>query len=163
MTSSSLTENMPLDYVGFRFQITYKDEHLLKVRISAWNGSFGGGADVYADADQLKDAAKQLQRFPLDPSDVREVTFGEFGPKSAGGGVSMRFYCADRAGHTYVDSKIESSYDSAGKAQSVFMTLTIEPAAVDSFVDELGRLGANQEGQACLNGVTRETRSVAGG
>ena len=152
-----------MESVGFRFEIIYKDEHLLKVCISAWNGSFGGAADVYTEADQLKEAAAVLQRFPLDLSDVREVTFGEFGPKSAGGAVSMRFYCGDRAGHTYVDSKIESGHDSAGKAQSVFMTLTIEPAAVDSFVEELRQLGANQAGQARLNGVTRETRSVAGG
>jgi hypothetical protein len=146
--------------IGFQFEIIYKDVHLLKIRISAWNGSFGGTADVYVGIDQLKETATKLQRFPLDLSDVREVTFGGFGPKLAGGGVSMRFYCADRAGHTYVDSKIESGYDSAGKAQSVIMTLTIEPAAVDSFVEELGQLGADQAGQACLKGVIKETLSV---
>lgn len=149
--------------VGFQFEVIYKDAHLLEVRISAWNGSFGGAAEVYVGLDQLEETAKKLQRFPRDPSDVRDVTFGAFGPKSAGGGVSMRFYCADRAGHTYVDSKIESDYDSAGKAQSVIMTLTIEPAAVDSFVEELGRLGADQAGKAYLKGVIGETRSVAGG
>jgi len=149
--------------VGFQFEIIYKDVHLLEIRISAWNGSFGGTADVYVGIDQLKETAAKLQRFPLDPSDVREVTFGGFGSKSAGGAVSMRFYCADRAGHTYVDSKIESDYDSAGKAQSVIMTLTIEPAAVDSFVEELGQLGANQAGQAHLKGVIKETQSVARG
>jgi len=149
--------------VGFQFEVIYKDAHLLEVRISAWNGSFGGAAEVYVGLDQLEETAKKLQRFPCDPSDVRDVTFGAFGPKSAGGGVSMRFYCADRAGHTYVDSRIESDYDSAGKAQSVIMTLTIEPAAVDSFVEELGRLGADQAGKAYLKGVVKETQSVAGG
>ncbi|SRR6266404_3481346 len=149
--------------VGFQFEIVYKDVHLLEIRISAWNGSFGGTADVYIGLDQLKETAVKLRRFPLDPSDVREVTFGEFGPKSAGGAASMRFYCADRAGHTYVDSRIESGYDSAGKAQSVFMTVTIEPAALDSFVEELGQLGTDQAGRAHLKGVTKETRSVASG
>jgi hypothetical protein len=144
--------------VGFQFEVIYKDDHLLEVRISAWNGTFGGAAEVYVGIDQLKETATKLQRFPLDPSDVREVTFGGFGPKSAGGGVRMRFYCADRAGHTYVDSRIESDYDSAGKAQSVIMTLTIEPAAVDSFVEELGRLGADQAGQAYLKGVVKQTQ-----
>ena len=72
----------------------------------------------------------------------------------------MQFYCADRAGHTYVDSKIESAYGVNGKAQSVIMTLAIEPAAVDAFVEDLGRLGAEQAGQACLKGVLKETRSA---
>jgi hypothetical protein len=152
-----------MDHIGFRFQIIYKDEHLLKVRISAWNGSFGGAADIYADADQLKEAASDLQRFPRDLSDVREITFGEFGPKSAGGAISMRFYCADRAGHAYVDSRIESEYDPAGKAQSVTMILTIEPAAVDAFVQELGWLGADRADQACLKGVLKGTQSAARG
>ena len=149
--------------VGFQFEIIYKDVHLLEIRISAWNGTFGGVADLYVGLDVLKEAATKLQKFPRDPSDIREVTFGGFGPKSAGGGVSMRFYCADRAGHTYVDSKIESNYDLAGKAQSVIMTLTVEPAAVDSFVEELGRLSADQAGRAYLRGVIKEPRSVAGG
>ena len=77
--------------------------------------------------------------------------------------MTMRFYCADRAGHAYVDSRIESEYDPAGKAQSVTMILTIEPAAVDAFVQELRQLGVDQAGQACLRGVMKETRSVAGG
>jgi hypothetical protein len=141
-----------MDHIGFRFQIIYKDGHLLEARISAWNGSFGGAADIYVDADQLKEAASDLQKFPRDLSDVREITFGEFGPKSAGGATSMRFYCADRAGHTYVDSKIESSHDSDGTAQSVFMTVAVEPAALDSFVEELRQLGADQAGQAFLKG-----------
>lgn len=148
-----------MNYLGFRFEIIYKDVHLLQIRISAWNGYFGGTADVYVGLDQLKEAATKLQRFPLDPSDVREVTIGGFGPTWGGGAVAMRFYCADRAGHTYVDSKIESDYDSAGKAQSVLMTLSIEPAAVDSFVKELFQLGADQTGQARLQGVMRDTRS----
>jgi len=162
MTSNSNEKN-PVNEVGFQFEIIYKDVHLLEIRIFAWNGRFGGTANVYVGLDHLKETAAKLQRFPLDPSDVREVTLGGFGPKSAGGGVSMRFYCADLAGHAYVDSKIESGYDSAGKAQSVIMTLTIEPAAVDSFVEELAQLGANQAGQAHLKGVIKETRPVAGG
>jgi hypothetical protein len=152
-----------MDDIGFQFEIVYEDVHLLEIRISAWNGSFGGTARVYIGLDQLKETAIKLRKFPLDPSDVREVTLGEFGPNSAGGAVSMRFYCADRAGHTYVDSRIESGYDSTGKAQSVFMTVNIEPAALDSFVEELGQLGADQAGRAHLKGVTKETRSVASG
>jgi len=151
-----------MDKVGLQFEIIYKDVHLLEIRISAWNGSFGGSANVYVGLDQLTEVAEKLQRFPLSPSDVRELTLGAFGPESAGGAVSMRFYCGDRAGHTYVDSKIESACDPVGKAQSVFMTVPIEPAAVDSFIQQLGQLGTDQAGQAFLTGVSKETRSVAG-
>src|SRR5713101_5222986 len=149
--------------IGFQLNVMYGDNDVMNIRVSAWNGAFGGVADVYEGIGQLEQIAETLRGFPVDPSDTREVSLGDFGPKSAGGGVSMRFYCADRAGHTYVDSRIESAYDSAGKAQSVIMTLTIEPAAVDSFVEELSRLSADQTGQAYLKGVTKETQSVAGG
>src|SRR5271163_5016281 len=87
--------------VGFEFEIIYKDAHLMMVRIAAWNGSFGGAADVYMGLDQMEEAAGQLQGFPTDPSDAREITFG-------GSDVRMRFYCAHRSGHGYVDAAVES-------------------------------------------------------
>ena len=152
-----------MDRAGLQFKIIYKDVHLLEVQISAWNGSFGGLADVYVGLEQLTEASKKLQRFPLNPSDVRELTLGGFGPESAGGGVSMRFYCGDRVGHTYVDSKIESAYGSNGKAQFVFMTLAVEPAAIDSFVEELGQLGVTQAGLARLDAVLKDVGSAARG
>ena len=31
-----------MDAVGFRFEVIYKDVHLLEVRVTGWNGSFGG-------------------------------------------------------------------------------------------------------------------------
>jgi hypothetical protein len=142
--------------VGFRFEIVYKDVHLVEVRISAWNGSFGGAADVYVGLDQLRETAAKLQGFPSDPSDVREVTFGPFGPKSTPGRrVSVRFYCADRSGHAYVDSTIESDFDKTGKVQSAILSLPVEAAAVDSFVADLRRLGTERAGTAHLKGAVR--------
>lgn len=137
---------------GLRFEIIYKDVHLVEVRVSAYNGLFDGVADVYVGLGDLEETAETLRGFPSNLSDVREVTFGGFGPKSGGGAVSMRFYCSDGVGHTYLDSKIESDHDSAGKAQSAFMTLAFEPAALDSFVEDLRRLGVEKAGQAYLKG-----------
>src|SRR5713101_5358527 len=134
--------------IGFQLNVMYGDNDVMNIRVSAWNGAFGGVADVYEGIGQLEQIAETLRGFPVDPSDTREVSLGDFGPKSAGGGVSLRFYCADRAGHTYVDSKIESDHDSAGKAQSVILTLPVEAAAVDSFVEELRHLGADRAGRA---------------
>jgi hypothetical protein len=72
---------------------------------------------------------------------------------SAGGGVSMRFYCADASCHAYVDSKIESDSLPGKPVQSVTFFLPIEAAAVDSFVSELRLLGVQKTGVARLAGV----------
>ena len=141
--------------IGFQFEVIYKAYDMLQVRISAWNGAFGGIADVYVGIGRLEEVAAALEGFPKNPSDTREIMFGAFGPKSAGGGVSMRFYCADASGHAYVESKIESDSLPGKPIQTVMLSLPIEAAAVDSFVDELHLLGVHRTGVARLRG--RET------
>src|SRR2546430_9376218 len=111
--------------IGFQFKITYSDKDLFEVRISACNGVFGGGADVYVGINQLNEIAAKLEGFPRNPRDSRDVILGAFGPESAGVGVSMRFYCTDRSGHAYVESKIESGSSSGGTIQSVTLSLPI--------------------------------------
>jgi hypothetical protein len=137
---------------GFKITVIWSDNDVIKIRVSAWNGLFGGAADVYVGVDQLGETAAQLEGFPKTPSDVRKVILGAFGPESAGGGVSIRFYCVDGSGHSYVDSRIESDYDSARKSQSAVLSLPIEAAAVDSFVEELRCLNAERKGAAHLKG-----------
>jgi hypothetical protein len=138
--------------IGFRFEVIYKDSDLLEVRISAWNGAFGGTADVCARIGQLEETAAKLKGFPNHASDTREVILGDFGPKSAGGGLSMRFYCTDSSGHASVESKMESASLPSKPVQCVILSLPIEAAAVDLFVDELRRLGADRAGIARLRG-----------
>ena len=94
--------------IGFRLEVIYKDNDLLELRVSAWNGAFGGTADVNMGIGELEATAAQLKGFPTHPADAREVMLGSFGPKTAGGGASVRFYCIDRAGHARLESKIES-------------------------------------------------------
>ncbi len=141
--------------IGFQFEVTYKDKDLMKVRVSAWNGTFGGTAVAYLGIGQLEEFAATLEGFPRSPSDTREITLGAFGPEWAGGGVSMQFYCADRAGHAYVESKIESDdVDKQGRTiESVVLSLPIEAAAVDSFVEELRQLSAEKAKTARLCGA----------
>jgi len=139
--------------IGFQIKVIYADKDLIELRVSAWNGAFGGSADVYVGIGQLEQIADKLQGFPNGLSDTREVILGVFGPNSAGGALSIRFYCADRSGHTWVDSKIESDYEPLGKAQSVILSLPIEAAAVDSFIEEIRRLGADRAGTAHLRGA----------
>ncbi len=136
--------------MGFQFEVLYRDNDLLKVRVSAWNGTFGGAADVYLGTNQLGEVATHLRGFPKSISDIREVILGTFDPKSAGGGVNMRLYCVDRTGHAYVETKIESDRDSAGRVQSATLLVPIEAGAVDSFVDELLKLDTGAVATACL-------------
>jgi hypothetical protein len=135
---------------GFELNVKWYDADLLEVGIAAWNGAFGGAADVYLSIGRLREIAEELEGFPRSPADKREVLFGRFGQEWAGGAVSMRFYCADRAGHAYVESKIESDRRIAGVTQSVVLSLGIEPAALDSFVEDLRRLDIEKTGSARL-------------
>jgi len=144
--------------IGFQFEVIYKDSDLLQVRVSAWNGAFGGTAEVYVGIGKLEEAAAQPKGFPNDPSDTREVVWGAFGSQSAGGGVSMRFYCADASGHAYVDAKIQSDSLPGKPVQFVNLSQPIEASAVDSFVDELRLVGVRKAGVARLEGVPTAVR-----
>src|SRR6266404_6342584 len=97
-------------YTGFRFQAIWFDNDVIQLCVSAWNGTFGGVADIYEALGDLEEAAAQLRGFPRNPSDSREIIFGNFDRKFAGGGVSMRFHCVDGAGHAYVEATIDSNY-----------------------------------------------------
>ena len=130
--------------IGVQIKVIYQENDLIEVRISAWNGTFAGTTDVYVGIGQLAEAAAELQYFPRDSSDAREISFGDFMPVSTGNAASLRFYCVDKAGHAYVESKIESDCCRTGQHQSVMLSLPIEAAAVDSFVQEL-QLEANGE------------------
>lgn len=105
--------------VGFDFTAIWFDEGRIQLCISAWNGSFGGTIEVYEAHGKLEKAAGTLAGFPLNPSDEREIVFGNFDRKSAGGGLRMRFHCVDGAGHAYVEAEMDSKYDSSGTVQTV--------------------------------------------
>jgi hypothetical protein len=134
----------------FRFEVRWNDEDVFDVRVTAWNGTFGGSANVYVAIGGLREAAAKLEGFPHQPSDKRELEFGAFGPKFAGGAASMHFSCKDAAGHAFLEARIESEYDTTEKAQSVTLFGTVEAAAIDTFVSELRRLEVERHGVAHL-------------
>ncbi len=122
----------------------WKDADIAEVRLSAWNGRFGGSTDIYVGIGELGESAEKLRGFPRTPSDKRTLEFGGFVPEAAGGGASLSFYCRDSAGHASVDVKIESDDRERIPAQSVHLVVAVEPAAVDLFVSDLRRLEADQ-------------------
>ncbi|MGC2253049.1 MAG: hypothetical protein WA563_00805 [Candidatus Acidiferrales bacterium] len=150
--------------LGIQFSVSWEDQDIIEVRVSVWNGTFGGTAYIYTGNRELDDAAAKLSRFPKNISDDREIFLGTFDPKYAGGGVRMRFYCTDHSGHAYVDSQIQSDprlHTSAPRTptvQSSLVSLPIEAAAVDTFVDELRRMAINRSGAARLAGVRPHDR-----
>jgi len=139
-------------YVGFELRVLWHDDDVINFCVSAWNGSFGGLAEIYDGIGALRDAAAQLYGFPKNPKDVREVIFGNLERKYAGGGVRMRFRCVDGAGHAYVEATIDSNCQSGGTVQTVVLAMPIEAAAVDTFVQDLQRLEDERTGAARLKG-----------
>ena len=142
---------------GLHLRVIHQDNDLVEIRVFGWNGAFGGEANVYIGVGYLQELAAKLNGFPQNASDIREVTLGAFGPDYAGGGVSMRFYCADQAGHAYVQTKIESEYQANGEVQFAQLLLPIEAAAIDDFVNQLRLVTTNKSSLASLASVTRES------
>jgi hypothetical protein len=136
--------------VGLQFQVIYYDQDLIEVRVSAWNGSFGGSANIYFGMGELEQIAAGLRSFPINPADRRDIQIGD--SLSHLGGGSMRFYCVDGAGHAHLELKINSRRNNVGVVESVAMSLALEAAALDVFVEELHNLGVAKQGVARLSG-----------
>lgn len=139
--------------VGFQFQTIWSDNDVIQLCVSAWNGTFGGSAEIYEAIGDLEEAAARLRGFPRNVSDMREIIFGSFDRKFAGGCVKMRFHCIDGAGHACAEASIDSNHELGGTIQTVLLSVRVEPAAIDRFIQELQRVGENRKGRAYLKGL----------
>jgi hypothetical protein len=138
---------------GFQFRVMSQAGDMLEMRVSAWNGVFGGATVLYVPREQLQETAARLEGFPSAPGDAREVILGGFGTEVAGGAVSMLLYCAERSGDPHVEAKIEAGEITAGTLQSATLSLPVDAAAVASFVADLRRLAAQRAVLARLRAV----------
>jgi hypothetical protein len=50
--------------LGFQLTALWNDADVIEIRVTAWNGLFGGTADVYVAIGQLGKIAAQLEGFP---------------------------------------------------------------------------------------------------
>ena len=141
--------------VGFKFEDIYRDADVLEVRVSGWNGAFGGVADIYIGSGRLGEVATLLQGFPSSVTDNREFTLGAIGGEFAGGGINLRFRTCGGAARVVVESRIEANSDSAAPRQSVVLVLPTEAAAIDSFVEELRGIDRNQATVARVRGTAQ--------
>lgn len=140
---------------GFQFRVIGLADDVLEMRVSAWNGVFGGSTNVYVGREVLEQTAARLEGFPSGPDDTREAIFGGFGTEFAGGAVSMLFYCAQRSGEPHVESKIEAGEIVAGTLQSATISLPVDTAAVVAFIADLRRLASSGAGLARLRAMER--------
>jgi hypothetical protein len=55
--------------IGFKFEVRWSDADVFEIRISAWNGAFGGSTAVYVPIGGLKEAAASIEKtgFRLHP------------------------------------------------------------------------------------------------
>lgn len=129
----------------------YHDDDIVELRVSAWNGSFGGATCLYVGQGDLADTATLLAGFPVGLEDQREAMFGAFGPKFAGGAMKLKFACIDGAGHCQLHVTIEADYDRGELlAQRVEMLCAFEPAALDQFLEQMRELNSSLKGSAVL-------------
>jgi hypothetical protein len=125
------------DLHGLQIAIVWDDPpDLIEVRVRASNGFFAGDVRAYAAPDALGALADAIEGFPRASTDLREFSLGGFGPSVAGGAVSLRFTCADRAGHAVVELRMESG-EQADRPETVRFSFGVEPASLDRFVREL--------------------------
>jgi hypothetical protein len=142
--------------IGLQMKYLWHDVDVFKLEIAASNRKFSGVAECYVSIGNLAEAAEQLKGFPCDPSDIRELKFGEFGREFAGGCSLVRFFCRDSAGHAVVEVQIESErMREMGSIwncpeQTAHFFAEIEARAVDDFVDELRQLEEIKGGAASL-------------
>jgi len=138
--------------VGIEFRLIWFDNDILNLSVVAWNGAFGGVAEVFEAIGDLQVAADQLRGFPTSPADERVLVFGNFNRRCAAGGIKMRFHCVDGAGHAYVETTIDANYVSGGTIQTAVLAMPVEATAVDVFVEGLERLEVQRVGAAHLRG-----------
>jgi len=135
--------------VGLQVTYLYHDVDVVEVRVTVDNACFRGTADVYVGTGELQEAADKIRDFPANAQETRGVTFGSFRPRTAGGAVRLEFFCKDMAGHSAVRAIIEEDYPKQRPPQCATVLVDFEPAALDQFVRELGRVEA-EFGSAAL-------------
>jgi hypothetical protein len=128
----------------------YHDLDVLELRVTAWNGRFGGDTKLYAGRDELTLIATALNGFPANSADNREVVLGAFGPETAGGAVRLIFYCKDRAGHASIELQIEADHRGKSVVETTTLTASVEAAAMDLFLPRLELVGQELSGSAML-------------
>lgn len=137
------------------FEVIWSDQDAIEAVFSCSNGNFSGRAEIYLSRQAFSELADVLRGFPSGGTDSREVELGTFDSSHADGGVKMKFRCSDALGHAVVEIKLRGDgSEGLGELESVALRIPIEPAAVDSFVQQLMAMDSTIGASASLPMVT---------
>jgi hypothetical protein len=144
---------------GIDVEIVYFDDDLVELQVRASNGRFAATAELYENLDVLPSLGLLLRGFPVSPADVRERTLGNFNPSCGGGGVRLRLACTDAWGHAAVYLRVRAegtrrTFGGKDADESAEMTIPVEPAAIDAFVEQLRCAEVRKGWRAHLRMVT---------
>ena len=64
----------------------------------------------------------------------------------------MHFYCTGGAGHAHVEATFNAGSEVAGTIQTALLSMPLEAAAIDAFVQQLYVMGAKRVSRAVMVG-----------
>lgn len=138
-----------------KLEVVWKDEEMLELRVTAFNGQFYGNTKVYDQPINLLEFAKSLTGYPQNG----QTLFYETGQKEGYAYFSMRYYPIDSWGHVGVEICMEGNTPTQYRCEEkskLKLEIVVEPNGIDSFQKELFRLIKNTEGEAILQGRGEE-------
>jgi hypothetical protein len=134
---------------GLQIKVVDPDDDYLGIEIRASNARFAGATRIYAGLGELSDFATRINTFPTNPEDERVYEFGSREPSIAGGYCRLRFHCLDRAGHAAIDIILEDD-EQVYAAEHAQLSLTVEAADIDRFIERIRVLQQERSGEARL-------------
>ena len=132
---------------GIKVEIVWFDQDVVECQFACSNRRFSGVTKIYFSRQGMPKMIDALEGFPSTPSDVRDLELGTFNPKRANGGVRLRCYCRDSAGHAVVEVTLRGDgCNGLGEPDSVALLFPVEAAAIDSFVKQIRTMDTKQLG-----------------
>ena len=125
---------------GVMFEVVWHDEDLLEFRVTAASSTFCGETKVYVGQGEAIAFARDLAGFPTSMADSRKF---EFQSSAAGNRISLLF--APRGLHVDV-------VDVDDSGQSAHVVITVEAAALDTFIRHFRTIAQRRSGSAFLTG-----------
>lgn len=123
---------------GIYLEVIWFDQDVIEIVFSCSNRRFSGQAEIYLSHEDLSEFAHGLRGFPRSVSDSCNFELGTFNPSHADGGIKMMFGCPDSSRRAVVEIRLRGDACVAlGEPESVALRIPIEPAAIDSFVQQL--------------------------
>lgn len=140
---------------GIKIEIVWFDQDVVECQVTCSNGRFSGVVEIYLSHDDVPKMVEVLKGFPNGPTDVRDVELGTFNPKHADGGVRLRCYCKDSAGHAAMEVQLRGDEcKGLGEPESVALLFPVEAAALDSFLTQVRSMDTEQIGATAFLAMT---------